>query len=195
MTKNLISLVIVALLVSFAGAEFRSPKSVQPGQLLVIEAAGLPSNTAMASFSLGGRVHGLLMERGADGKWTGKFAVLPSMAGQTLDPLVTARLASGGAKTFALPPVRVESVSSAPSHDGFLSSDEGHLIFGFGSTIQLDSVKVHTTQGVIERVPYENNYFKLPSDVSLNEVEQIEATSVRGENLEITPAAYLQAAR
>jgi hypothetical protein len=160
--------------------------SLAPGELLEIQVKDLPAETAVASFALGHGIHGLLMRPQPDGSWKGRFAVLPSLAGKTLEPMVTIRLADGSEATRILPPRRVKSVDTRDG-DGFVARADGEVMFVFDKTIQMDTVVVETTNGkAIERPHYENNYFVLQG-VESGEIEEIRATSIHGEQLLITP--------
>lgn len=157
-----------------------------PGELLEIQVKDLPAGTQSASFALGHGIYGLLMQPQPDGSWKGRFAVLPSLAGKTLEPMVSIRLADGSEDTRLLPPRRVKAVD-AKEGDGFLAKADGEVMFVFDETIQMDSVMVETSGGkIIERPLYENNYFVVKG-VEADEIEEIRALSIHGDRLEIAP--------
>ena len=185
--KNIAPLILLAFLVGFASADFDSQQAaIQPGELLTLSAKDLPQDTEMASFGLGGPVHGQIMQRQADGTWQGKFAILPSMAGTTLEPVITARLKNGDTKRLTLPSQEVGDNPKLDSGDGFVTQDkDGSVLFVFDETIRLDTVDVITKSGTQAVPQYHNNYFQLPSNISVNEIMEIRAQSIHGVNLEI----------
>lgn len=159
--------------------------SIAPGELLEVRVNDLPAETTAASFALGHGIHGLLMRPQPDGSWKGRFAVLPSLAGKTLEPMVTLRLSDGSEATRLLPPRRVKA-NDAGDGDGFVAKADGEVMFVFDQTIQMDTVVVETSDGsTLGRPHYENNYFVLQG-VDSSEIEEIRATSIHGDQLQIT---------
>ncbi|MCA9775797.1 MAG: hypothetical protein KC800_03740 [Candidatus Eremiobacteraeota bacterium] len=164
-----------------------SPVALNPGEVLEVRVSDLPANTTSASFALGHGIFGLVMRPEADGAWVGRFAVLPALAGRTLEPIVTVRLADGTEFNRMLPSRQVKT-TSVKDGDGFIVNSDGKLIFVFDETIQLDTVEVkaHSSQTVL-RPRYENNYFALPDGTRMADIETIRALSIHGEELEIKP--------
>lgn len=196
MKKNIALLILLVLLAGFASAEFASDRAaIQPGELLTLSANDLPPTTEMASFALGGPVHGQIMQRRPDGTWEGKFAILPSMAGTTLEPVITARLENGDTKRVTLPRQKVGLNPQLKSGDGFATKNkDGSVLFVFDETIRLDTVDVITKSGARALPRYHNNYFQLPPSIRANDVLEIRAESIHGERLEIGADQSLQAA-
>lgn len=187
MKRNILITVLVTILIGLAQAQLvRSDGGLRAGELLVLKTE-LPADTRAASFALGGQVHGLLMKKQADGTWEGRFAILPSMAGTTIRPIVTARLADGRTVNQAFPQREVEG-AIAKQGDGFVAQEDGNVMFVFDETIRLDTVEVVTEKGILPRPSYESNYFRLPSSVAKDEVVSIRAQSIHGEQLEIRPS-------
>ena len=210
MNKNLAISLILAFSIGFAQADWpdeserltraesvrleqpvqanlvKTEASIVPGELLEVQVTDLPAETTAASFALGHGIHGLLMRPQPDGSWKGKFAVLPSLAGKTLEPMVTLRLADGSEATRLLPSRRVKA-NDAGDGDGFVAKADGEVMFVFDQTIQMDTVVVETSNGkTLGRPQYENNYFVLQG-VDSDEIEEIRATSIHGDQLQIKP--------
>ena len=170
-----------------AAGSLGSPVALNPGELLEVRVSDLPANTSSASFALGHGIFGLLMRPEADGAWVGRFAVLPALAGRTLEPIVTVRLADGSEFTRILPSRQVKA-TPVKDGDGFIANSDGELIFVFDKTIQMDTVEVKTHSNETSLRPrYENNYFALPDGTKMAQIEKIRALSIHGEELEIRP--------
>ena len=95
-----------------------------------------------------------------------------------------------------MPTQKVGDNPRLDSGDGFVTQDkDGSVLFVFDETIRLDTVDVITKSGAKAKPSYQNNYFQLPSNISVDEILEIRARSIHGDSLEIGTDQSLHSAR
>lgn len=160
--------------------------TVSVGDLLTVTSRNAPENTKMVTYALGRQVRGLLMQPSGLRQWSGDFMIIPSQAGTTLRPVLTYYLDNGITMTQKLEPIDVKP--GQPSEPGVIStSDSGRVVCVFDATVSASSVQAVTTDGSTFQVGHENNYFVLPAEVSADNLEEVTAQTVHGEELRLTP--------
>ena len=163
----------------------KTPRQVEVGQLLVLTSNSVPENAEMVSYSLDRTARGLLMKPAGLHRWQGQFVILPSQAGETLQPVVTTYLKDGRMLHQELAPIRVSGRTS--QRDGLITrTHKGRLLCVFNRVVNAASVRVVTADGSVKQVGHENNYFVLPPEINEQNFRSVEATTIHGDHVVLT---------
>ncbi len=166
--------------------------SISPGQILTVEVRGVGSDVKFASFDLGPSIHGLQLFPVGEGRWTGQFVVLPSMAGRTLQP--QARLYDGARQEVSVSSQKDGFIKVAASQDvqaGVIATTHGRTAVAFDATIRMDTLTVQSAHdSVAFRPEIKNNYMLLPKSIKSADIVSVSALTITGEKLVLSgPAA------
>lgn len=166
--------------------------SIEPGQILTVEVQGAPESVEFASFDLGPTVRGLQLFPDGEGRWVGRFVILPSMAGGTLQP--QARLYDGRRKAVPMSSKGghfIKVAASPVDQPGVITTTEGRTAVAFDATIRMDTITVQSAHDSVAFQPeIQNNYLLLPKTINADDIVSVSALTVSGDKVVLSgPAA------